>query len=94
MKKSTRKVLIIILMISILILFLILINYNTKIISYVTKDSEYSYTKAICDENNYCKDYEIKCQGKKSISLTPTAFTIQQDENWNDSRNENEELCK
>jgi regulatory protein YycI of two-component signal transduction system YycFG len=93
MKKSTKRILIVALVILILLLFLVLINYNTKIISYIIRNSEHSYTKALCNENNYCKDYEIKCLGKKSISLTPTTFAVQQDENWKDFRNE-DEICR
>lgn len=45
-----------------------------------------SWTKAICDSNNYCHDYEIKCNGDEIISLNPTGNTIQFSEDWKDPR--------
>lgn len=53
----------------------------------------YSYTKAICDESNYCEDYYIECDGKKEIKISPTGFSIQQDKNWEDTREEKKEFC-
>jgi hypothetical protein len=31
----------------------------------------YTYTKAICNESNYCQDHIIKCQGNKTIEISP-----------------------
>ncbi|NCN86901.1 hypothetical protein GW932_03630 [archaeon] len=58
----------------------------------VTLEDKYSYTKAICDENNYCEDYVIECSGSSLARLTPTGFALQQEENWKDTR-ENENFC-
>lgn len=53
----------------------------------------YSYTKAICDETNYCQDYEISCKGKDLIKMTPiTGAAIQFAKDWEDPRDERE-LC-
>jgi hypothetical protein len=50
----------------ILILFLLIFNFlNAKPIE------KHSYTKAICNKTNFCQDYEIKCENKKLISITP-----------------------
>jgi len=59
--------------------------------------SEYTYTKAICDERNYCEDNEIKCRGNKVISITPiTGAAVQFSEDWEDPRDEKEieRLCE
>ncbi|MEK6760695.1 MAG: hypothetical protein AABX93_02105 [Nanoarchaeota archaeon] len=36
-----------------------------------------SYTKAICNENNLCEDYEIHCKGNSLVELSPTGFAVQ-----------------
>lgn len=53
---------------------------------------EYSYTKAICNSENYCEDYIIHCQEGEVIKFSPTGFTIQQSKNWEDDR-EDKTLC-
>jgi len=50
------------------------------------------FTKAICNETNYCEDYLIECEGKTIKRLTPTGLSIQHDKDWEDSR-EPKELC-
>ncbi|MFH1365175.1 MAG: hypothetical protein ABIH28_01155 [archaeon] len=45
-------------------------------------------TKAICDENNYCEDYEIACEGNSTVGLTPTGSAVQFSEDWEDPRTE------
>jgi len=71
-----------------LIASLALLNSNIK-----NNDLEATYTnswtKAICDENNYCQDYEIFCKGKELVSISPiTGAAIQFSENWEDPRDE------
>jgi len=51
-------------------------------------ENSYSHTKAICDGKGYCEDYFIECSDEKLVSLTPTGFAIQTDENWKDPRDE------
>jgi len=46
----------------------------------------YSYTKAICDKNNYCKDYEIFCKDKKVVRMSPPGAAVQYPSNWEDPR--------
>jgi len=49
--------------------------------------SEYSYTKAICDENNVCQDHIVVCQGSQIVSTTPiTGAVVQKSQNWKDPR--------
>ena len=53
-----------------------------------TIDKQYSYTKAICDENNFCQDYIIVCKESNLISQTPiTGAFVQFSEGWEDPRN-------
>lgn len=71
-----------------LIASLALLNSNIK-----NNDPETTYTnswtKAICDENNYCQDYEIFCKGKELVRISPiTGAAIQFSENWEDPRDE------
>ena len=48
--------------------------------------NHYSYTKAICDESNYCEDYEITCKNEEVISLVPTGSAVKFSEDWQDPR--------
>jgi len=52
-----------------------------------------TFTKAICNSENYCEDYLIQCQENKPINITPTGLSIQQNKNWKDPR-EQKELCE
>ncbi len=55
---------------------------------------EYSYTRAICNETNFCQDYEIKCRKNETLSLTPiTGAVVQHSMDWKDPRDE-EQFCK
>ena len=54
----------------------------------------YTYTKAICDDNNYCQDNVVSCDGKNVVSITPiTGAAVQMDDDWKDPR-EDEEINK
>ena len=47
----------------------------------------HSYTKAICNSENYCQDYEIFCKNRNIVSISPiTGASIQLPENWEDPR--------
>ena len=53
------------------------------------KSYSYSYTKAICDDKNYCQDYEIICEGEILIEKNPiTGAVIQHLPEWTDPRTE------
>lgn len=71
------KKILIILTILVLTLTFILTEIPSRTMK--TKDN-YQYTKAICDESNYCEDYIIECSGKKLKSLSPTGLAIQKQE--------------
>jgi len=48
----------------------------------------HSHTKAICDEQNLCQDYEIFCENKDVIYIIPiTGTVVQFAEDWQDPRN-------
>jgi len=69
----------------ILIGILLFISFNLRFTGAAVK-KHYSFTKAICDENNYCQDYEIVCENGELISISPTGRAVQFSENWQDPR--------
>ena len=64
----------------------LLINQQ-DIIGKITDDN-YTHTKAICNETErgevYCEDYEITCEGNKTISTIATGFAVFHEEDWED----------
>lgn len=47
------------------------------------------YTKAICNQTNYCQEYEVGCQGKQLIKMDAiTGAFVQYSRNWQDPRDE------
>jgi hypothetical protein len=56
----------------------------------------YTYTKAICDENNFCQDYEITCENNQVTTIEPiTGASIQHNPDWEDPRiNKSEIICE
>ena len=56
---------------------------------------EHSYTRALCNDTNYCRDYEVVCSGRNLISLNPTGYSVQLPVGWEDPRNNKnlENLC-
>jgi len=59
-------------------------------------ENQYVYTKAICDENNFCQDYEISCSNGEVVKMTPvTGAFIQHSPDWQDPRkNKSEIVCE
>lgn len=102
-----KKALIILLVIAItgIILSALIFFINKSLTGNIIKEQDsnasiiinkYSYTKAVCNESNYCQDNEITCQGNKTIKVTPiTGAVIQFDDGWQDPRAEGdrEKLC-
>jgi hypothetical protein len=85
-----KKLIIIILILIIIASFLFI---RSNLTGETIKD-HYTYTKAICDENNFCQDYEITCRNKEVISMEPiTGATIKHSNTWQDPR-EQKELCE
>ena len=88
-------ILIVILLLITISIFLIYSNISKKNLTGKAVTDYHTLTKAICNETNYCQDYEISCNGKQVISLNPiTGAAVQKSENWEDPRNKSErELC-
>lgn len=56
--------------------------------------TKYSFTKAICNDTNFCQDYEIICNGQDLVSMEPlTGAVVQYPDSWNDPRT-SEEIYK
>jgi len=47
-----------------------------------------SHTKAICDNENHCKYFEIFCKNKEIVKISFTGEAVKFPENWEDSRSE------
>ncbi len=82
-------------MISILIVLVAALLFSIRpfLTGRVIETNQYSYTTAICDENHYCEDYIIECEGPTLIKFTATGSSIQQESNWTDNRNETDSYC-
>ena len=89
---KTKKIAVLIAVLISLIAGILLIKAN------LIRDAKdyYTYTKAICNENNFCQDHIITCENKKIISVNPiTGASIQHSNTWKDPReNKSEILCK
>ena len=60
----------------------------------IQEEENYIHTKAICNESNFCQDYEITCEGNKTTNTKPlTGAVIQHPEDWQDPRENPEKLC-
>ena len=46
------------------------------------------WTKAVCNEENYCIDVQITCEGDKVVDITPVAEGIYFSSDWEDPRPE------
>ncbi len=93
MKKST----ILIIFVTILIVIGVFISANNLLFTgrIIGGQDFHSSTIAICNETNYCEDYEIECEGETTIRTTATGFSIQHPENWKDPRGKQKEnLCE
>ena len=87
MKKSLISILILALgLLALIIAFLALTLANQDASGSVVS-KEYSYTKAICSEGNFCQDYVIVCDGQNMLSKTPIdGATAQYSLDWQDPR--------
>ena len=97
MKKTAILVIILFILVAVTI-FLIYSNLiNPDITGGVIQEYNYSYTKAICDEDNFCQDYEIICNNETLVEMNPiTGAAVQQPDNWQDPRDKEtiERLCE
>ncbi len=81
----------------ILIVLTLLTIFSSSLIKASDSDAEINrtWTKAICDSDNYCQDYEIRCYDNNFISMNPTGAIIHFSDNWKDPRTQEmvEKLC-
>ena len=76
-------------------LMVILILLTTLLLALTTSNSSsnyphlFSHTKAICNSENLCQDYEIFCKDQKIIKMSPiTGAAVQFSADWKDQRSE------
>jgi len=55
-------------------------------------DNEYSWTRAICNDNNDCLDILISCKNGNVIDIKPASDFVRYPLQWEDLREE-ENLC-
>lgn len=74
---------------------LMYIVYQDRLTGQVV-ESRYTYTKAVCDENNFCQDYEVTCLDGEVINTQPiSGAVIQHSDEWEDPRkNKSEITCE
>ncbi|UCD20518.1 MAG: hypothetical protein JSW08_01930 [archaeon] len=48
----------------------------------------FTWTKAVCDENNYCTDFEIRCEANEMVGMRAISDPVKFSENWIDPRSE------
>jgi len=82
-------------MLLVLVGILIFLVFNLFQVTGGTILNHYTYTKAVCDETNYCEDYEITCQDDELVSMNPTGAAIQFSNDWEDPRSKEiiERIC-
>lgn len=81
--------LIIALVLSATALVYVIIEQNSATVTGAAVSDSYSYTKAICNDTNFCQDYVVVCNGNDLVSSTPiTGATIQHSLSWQDPRSQ------
>ena len=93
LKKTIIILAIISLIAGIVLAFLLIQPYLTGR-AIENKIQEYTHTKAICNDSNFCQDNLITCNDNEVVSINPiTGAVVQHQENWQDPRDEAERLC-
>ena len=55
--------------------------------SYISSNDEITiWTKAICNDNGYCIDVQVVCEGSKLVGMKPIPGPIYHSEDWEDPR--------
>lgn len=97
MKK--RLIILLITLIIVIAAVLLIVSLNTPLTGRVIENQEnnlYTYTKAICNDSNYCQDNEITCKGAEIISVSPiSGAAVQFSPGWEDPRDPEtiEKIC-
>ena len=65
----------------------------TQLISGAETRDYFTYTKAICDNKNFCQDYIVVCDNKQVAEVSPiTGAFLQHSESWQDPRENKSEI--
>jgi hypothetical protein len=94
MNKKIRVILLSAIILTVLTLLFISSSIATKKPD-LNVEIDHTWTKAICNSDNYCQDYEISCYDNTFVKMTPTGAAIHFSESWRDPRTENliNKLC-
>ena len=79
-----------------IILIIMIFQIITVTPTSLTEIQTKKFTKAICNETNFCQDYEITCERNKTIKINPLEnASVQFSSEWQDPRNQKEinKLC-
>lgn len=88
MKKTRISATILIAIITLIVTILYVNLINSEETQYNNFET-HSFTKAICNSENFCQDYHIKCSESKILNINPiTGAAVQFSENWQDPRDE------
>ncbi|MEI6058316.1 MAG: hypothetical protein WCP89_00945 [archaeon] len=83
-----KKIIIITLIVLLALSLLLIVAYQGNLTGRVIENSLHTYTKAICNSTNYCQDYEISCDGNRTLNINPiTGAAVQHVKEWIDPRN-------
>lgn len=93
MKQNELKVTITFLSILLIILVATLgFSINKSITGEVIQEipNSYTYTKAICNEDNFCEDYVISCKNNNLVEIESTGYATPHYSDWKDPRTQEE----
>lgn len=89
-----QKTLFLIFIITIIVIISIALSLGRPSLTGNIIIDEYTHTKALCNETNFCQDYIITCKGNITISTTPiSGATVQHKQDWADPRSDPKTLC-
>ena len=71
-----------------LILILIGVFFVNTLNQNLEWEYTYHHTKAVCNEDNYCRDYEVFCRNTEITEMRFTGAAVQFAKNWKDPREE------
>ena len=85
----------IIILVIFLLIAIFIFNFPPKKITGEAVSDFYTYTKAICNESNFCQDYVITCEENMTLEIRSiTGSAVQFSENWEDPRQKEDQFCK
>lgn len=71
------------------ILLVIMISFGAMSLTGRAIMNEYTYTRAFCNETNFCQDYIVTCDDNIAIDLTPiSGAMVQHRDDWEDPRDD------